>query len=119
MSKQLFVDQVYQNGAIAMTTNPKTVAYNLILLERFNSGSAPIFTCGKYVCMIVGNDSADLRMFFMDIKKDPASSKLLAQYFAEAEKKKLTTMLELYHSKYEEEQDDYELVTGVPPSTMA
>lgn len=115
MGKKLYVDFFNPDKSMAIVTNKLSVSYNLIMLDRFNDMASPIFTVGRYVCIVWATNPPS--MMFLDVKKNPdvANDIINSPDFA-SRKDKFISLLEAYNSTYESTKDYIELILGESPA---
>lgn len=118
MTKKLYVDHFSPDKSIAMTTNSLSVSYNLVMLDRFNDQSSPVFSAGKYVCMIMATPENKANMFFFDFKANPENVKdfLSSDEFDEKFKMKFMSLVEMVNADYDRNSKSVELVLGASPA---
>lgn len=120
MPKKLYVDFFNEDQSMAVTTNKKTISYNMSMLDKSDNISTPFFTAGRYVCVNTpGEAQGSASMIFLDLRKNPATAKLIVNSAETNQdlKTKYTTLMEMHNSTYDLNYDKVELVEGLPPST--
>jgi hypothetical protein len=118
MTKKLYVDHFSPDKSMAMTTNTLSVSYNLAMLDRFNDQSSPVFSAGKYICMVVATDENKANMFFFDVRVNPEN---MNEFFSSNEygdkfKMKLKSLVEMVNADYDRNSKSVELVLGASPA---
>jgi hypothetical protein len=117
MAIELYVDSLNENETMGITANTLSVSYNLELLNRFDPESSPIFTAGKYFCIVW--ETSPPSITFVDIIKNPAvgDTIIYAPEVSDAYREKFSSLLGNYNSTYESKKNDVKLIKGEPPAT--
>ncbi len=119
MSTKLYVNHISDDGAMAITMDKETVAYNLLVLDKWYEKDSPVFIAGKYVCLLIPEDEHNLEMMFFDFKKNPDHLEeiIKSPEFDQSVKMKLSSMAEIVGSSENSVADVVELVIGDAPQT--
>ena len=117
MSTQLYVNHISEDGSMAITMSKETVSYNLLALGKWYDKEAPLFTAGKYVCLLIPEDEHNIEMMFLDLKKNPETLQNILQSpeFGQAIKEKLALLAET--TVADDNSKDVELIIGDAPFT--
>lgn len=115
--RKLYVDILNDQKTIGITEHQPSVIINLANLGR-DSSSSPVFTCGRYVCVVEATTDNKARLLFMDMKEDPSliDTVLNEPTFINL-RTKLTSLIEAYNSDYERNHNSVELVVGKPATS--
>lgn len=113
--KILYVDFFNADKSMAITKNRLSVSYNLFVLDRLNPESSPIFTVGKYVCIVWATNPPVIT--FLDLRKNPdVAMDIINSPDMKDMKNQFISLIESYNSTYEATKNYVELVLGESPA---
>jgi hypothetical protein len=117
MSTKLYVNHISDDGAMAITMDIETVAYNLLSLGKWYDKESPVFTAGRYVCLLIPEDEHNIEMMFFDFKKNPENLKEILQSseYDQSTKEKLAAHANMLVVDDTSVTDTIELVKGDAP----
>src|SRR4030095_13035768 len=112
MAIELYVDSLNEAQTLGITANNLSVAYNLVLLSRFNPEASSVFTAGRYFCMVWETSPASIT--FVDILKNPdvVNTIIYGPEVSDSFRQKFSSQLEIYNSTYESKKNEVKLIKG-------
>ena len=119
MSTKLYVNHISNDGSMAITMDKETVAYNLLALNKWYEKDAPVFTAGKYICLLIPEDEHNLEMMFFDFKRNPDNLEEIVKSpeYDQSIKMMLSSLAKMVGSSDRSAIDEVELVIGNAPQT--
>jgi hypothetical protein len=103
---------------MATTKNAASVHYNLALLGKAQYAAAPLFSAGKYVCIVKnpGEEQPEITFFDFRANRNNVKEILGSENYSTEFKTRFTSLAEAVNADYEYHADEVELVLGASPN---
>lgn len=119
MTKTLYANDVFHDGAISITRDSDSLVPNWRQIGMKIGANMPTyFEAGKYLGLHLNDGPKIITITFLDFRKnDAACNKLIHDIkFDQESLNRVLDLIQSINSKYDEVKDDYKIVEGNPPN---